>query len=214
MRGGSLLSDPKLNPQHLKWNYGGHEMDNAWVGLVGALIGACATLSGQWIAFWRDRRTQRRTAGMQIASQIRLWLTETTHVLSEHEVLEGNNPSGDPNDVNCASIPPFLFENSLAVISLLPNKIAQDVFRLIERKLSAEKEASFRFFVATGEEAAEQFHARIAGIIVDATSLYARLAREVGWTDAALTNDEIERWRKHATISDETRNQDAAFDLS
>jgi len=181
--------------------------------LLGVVIGGILAWVAQWDASRRTRDGQRKVAIMQIAHQTHLWLTETTHNIAEHEVWEGGNPSEDPNDVSSPSIPDFPFEKSLDVISLLPSKHAEKVFGLMESKLSAGKEASFISAVQDNEDAAETYAARLAAIIVGCAGLYSELAKEVGWTGTALSEEEIGRWRKSAAKLDEIRNRPSGIDI-
>jgi hypothetical protein len=187
-------------------------MEAFW-GMFGVIVGGIITWFVQWDGSRRGRAEQERAAAMQIASQLRFWLTETMHVLGEHEVHEASNPSDDPNDVHMPFVTAFPFETSLDSISHLPSQIAQDVFGLIERKMSVEKEASFVSFVSDNQDAAEIFDARLAGIWVDGTTIYANLAKLAGWTEPAATEQEIASMRKNAAKLEEIRNKPSGIDL-
>jgi hypothetical protein len=169
-------------------------MPDAWIGLAGALVGAGATLAGQWMTFRRNRRDRQRTATMQIASQIRLWLIDTTHAFYEADY---GQPFPAPGD-----IPAFPFERPLEDVSLLQSSDAQSLFDLVARRRAAELYWKHTSFLRNNEEAAEDFERDIAALYVDCTSIYRTLARRVSWNGAAVAERELDAMRKRASKPD------------
>jgi hypothetical protein len=189
------------------------EMMEAFWGMVGVFVGGFITWFVQWDNFRRERAERTRVAAMQIASQLRFWLTETSAAVSQHSNDVAYDMHDDPNDVPWLEVPAFSFENSLDSISRLPSKVAQDVFGLIERKMRAHQEANHESFVGENRDASELLVARIAGIWVDGTAIYAELAGSVGWTEPAATEDEIARMRERAANLDEIRKRPSGMGL-
>lgn len=194
-------------------------MESVWAGIIGAVAGALVgggiALFGEWRHVERDRGEQRRVAVMQIASQLRIWLIDTTHAFYEASYAQPTEDQDPNRDVFPApgDIPPFPFDDSLATISLLQSGDAQSLFNVIARRRDAEKDAKHTAFLRDNEEAAEIFEARIAGLYVECAAIYTKMAKQVDWSGSAVTEQEIATMRQKAENLNEILNRPSDIDL-
>lgn len=178
-------------------------MDSGLAAIIGTVVGGGMSFIAQWYNSRSKRGEQQRVAVMQIASQLRLWITETNHDLQEHWIREFANQRADPSDADCPRIAPFPFEKSIDVIPLLPTKLAEAAFVLIELKLSADKETGSMSLVTDNEDIATRYESRIVRIWLMSVKTYALLAHHVGWTGGAATDSEIATMRRRSDEIDE-----------
>ena len=180
---------------------GGQEMETVWAGIISAVAGAVAGGGVAWFLEWRhfkrNRGEQQQIAAMQIASQLRLWLIETDNLFFEQSIAQPN-PIDDPERDAFplpVHIPDFPFENSLERISLLKKEDAQRLFNTIAERKHEEIYAGNIWDKVGGEEAATCFESKIAKIYIDCALIYADLAKQIGWAEAAVPEDKIEKMR-------------------
>lgn len=165
--------------------------------LAGVVVGGGVTWLLELNHFKRNRIEQQQIAAMQIASQLRLWLIETDNVFYEKENAQPN-PNEDP-EVDAfplpEHIPGFPFENSLERISLLKKEDAQKLFNIIAERSREEIYAINMWDKVSGDEAATSFESKIAKIYIDCALLYADLAKQIDWAEAAVSEDKIKKMR-------------------
>lgn len=178
-------------------------MESFLVNIIFTVVGGGITMLAEWIHFRRGLRARRRVAEMLIASQIRLWLIETTQAFYKESYAEpppNYDPNGHvfptPND-----IPHFQFKDSLESISLLQRDDARGLFDIIVKRWEAELEVQHIAFLQDHEEAALFFEPCIAQLFLDCYSIYTKLAKRIGWSELAVTEDEMNKMREKAVVN-------------
>jgi len=171
--------------------------------LWASLIGGGIAFMIQRLNFKHSLGEQRRVATMQTASQLRGWLIETSRVFEEQSIRYEPGPEIDQGPYgycfpNPSDIPAFPFADGLERISSLRSDDAQSLFNLIERRRAAESEASLTWHVRDSEDAAAVFERLIAQVYLDSAIIYSKLAKQVGWTRTAVTENQLDEMRKRA----------------
>ena len=173
--------------------------------LAGVLLGGCISLFASWQNFHRERLATQRIATMQIASQLRRWLVDTSRTFRDHPVLYQPDPDEDPGDPHGYHFPTpsdirdFPFATTPDRIAELRSKDAERLFDLIEQRRSAERHAVLTAEVEDYESAAQEFEPLIAQLYLDCISLYSDLAKQVGWNPQTVGVDELNDMKQRAS---------------
>jgi hypothetical protein len=173
--------------------------------LLGTILGAALGFFGSfWI--WRlERLRQRRIAKMQIAINIRHWMTVTFYQFQELQTYLGSDGSGGSIST---TLPDFRFEQSLEQVASVEDTMAVRIFKLIRKKDDANAEVDTIARYMDDDLAVETFQGRYAQIWLRALEIYDAVTEHVGWLDPAFSDDQKKRMRAEAQqfeVNEQTR---------
>jgi hypothetical protein len=103
--------------------------------LFGALIGAVLGFFGSFSIWHFEHLRQRRIAKMQIAINVRHWMTRTLYLLQDAETGEDG-----VGGFFSWQLPDFRFEQSLEQVASVEDQMAVKIFKLIRKKDDANAE--------------------------------------------------------------------------
>jgi len=179
-----------------------------WLGIIGTLggvvIGGFVTYFVNRWKFEQERDDRQRVAAMQIAAQLQIWLVETMRTFRDHHVFYQPDPEEDPGDPHGyffptpGDIPPFSFADDLDRIAQLKNADAERVFRLVQKRASAEREARITAEIEDYEEAAEIFQPLIAQLWLESLGIYQALTEPLLWGADVVTAGELADMHRRA----------------
>src|SRR6266498_4016019 len=158
--------------------------------IVGAILGFGANLFIQW----RQHSRQRQIARMQIASNLRHWMSAAASAVGDTAKWLGSDGLGGREHIR---LPKFRFEQSLDQVSLLDRQIALDIFNLIHAKDDANDEINLADQYDGHDDALHLFCGRSAELYLLTMPIYKKLARQVGWREATPSEDEREMMESH-----------------
>ena len=173
---------------------------NIAIAFFGAGIGAALGFFGSYLIWWLERRRQRQIARMQIAINLRHWMTKTANQMYDIQNFEESDGAGGATYSKLAN---FRFEKSLEIVALVEHEMATKLFKLIRKKDDANAEVSSLVDNVGGEEALDALRGRAAQIWLRALGIFDRISAQVAWSDHAFSDKdkammkkEVDRFQK------------------
>jgi hypothetical protein len=161
--------------------------------LFGALIGAVLGFFGSFSIWHFEHLRQRRIAKMQIAINVRHWMTRTLYLLQDAETGEDG-----VGGFFSWQLPDFRFEQSLEQVASVEDQMAVKIFKLIRKKDDANAEVESILEHADEHAALKTLRGRTAQTWLRALEIYDAVSEQVGWSDPAFSNAHKEMMRAEA----------------
>jgi len=180
--------------------------------LWGALLGALFTHIANRLKSQRTARERQSIAAIQIAIQLRSWLSRTANSIGQTKLHDDSGGrAGNPHATNYK----FSFEDELDVVSQLNNSDALKVFQLIEERRSIASEVSITAEMVGHEEGSDLKRGRLAELYMQALPIYQSLSKQAKWREMPSSEDEVELMQKEIEkmLASRERDRKAAAEL-
>jgi hypothetical protein len=151
--------------------------------VLGAIIGFGASCFIQW----RQNLAQRKIARMQVATNLRHWMTRVLWAIYETRNWDSTEGQGG---TRFGEIPKFRFEKALTQVSLLEPETAKTIFGLIHRKDDANTAIKGTAEYEGDEDAHDLCRGRAGGLWLEALAIYDGMAQQLGWTEKVFSDSD------------------------
>jgi hypothetical protein len=155
--------------------------------LLSAILGAGLAFFGSFWIWHLERLRQRRIAKMQIAINVRHWMTRTLYQMRDLQTFVGSEGAGGNLSLQ---LPDFRFERSLEQVALVEDQMAVKIFKLIREKDNSNAEVESAIEYADQEDAIDKFRGLSGRVWVRALGIYDAVSEQVGWSDRAFSDED------------------------
>jgi hypothetical protein len=167
------------------------DFDWLWGLIFGALL--------SYVVEERRRRREKReaqvVAGMQVATQLRLWMEKVSSIV--FDIANHDSSGGEIGKVHTV-LPTPPFAESLDQVAKLPAERAEALFELVHSTNSINDQVWSMIDIVGGEEGVEKMYGLAGDIYIQTMPLYAKLANEAGWNAHPFVDYVVEKMQKAA----------------
>ena len=153
-----------------------------------------------WRSYRRWQQGRHLVAVMEIATQLRAWLTSSVRLVDEIERHESGEKGEAPSVLQ---LPDFPFEANLHRVSALPPAMAAKIFTLIHERDALRNAMAFTLETADPDQVTETFCKGLGKLYLDALPIYEGLVEQTGWPGMSLPGGDLGRMRRQTKRGDE-----------